>query len=105
MDASNSNASTALEVPWELDFEIAAESATLVHLLGRSAVHTTNAATIVGLGAATVTQRTNATISSVRGGVVIPSLASARTISVTITHSFASNAIIMTCNQYSVELI
>lgn len=103
--ASNSNASTALEVPWELDFEIAAESNTLVHLHGRKSVHTTNTATIAGLGALTASQRSDVTISSVRGGVTVPSLASIRTVSVTITHSFQSASIILTRNQYSVELI
>lgn len=102
--ASNSNGSTALEIPWELDFEIAAESNTLAHMHGRHAVHTTNAVT-TGLGANTVGQRSDATISSVRGGVTIPALTSNRTITVSIAHSFAAATIILTRNQYSVELL
>lgn len=105
-DGSNSNGASALLTAWMMDFEIAVESSTRVHMTGIVRQHTTNAPT-TGLGALdNATPRMLAPISSAGGGVAVSDLSTAnRLLSVTITHPTATTLQSLVCTHYSVELV
>lgn len=105
-DGSASNGASALAMAWHLDFIVAAESNTLVHLYGSFRQHTTNAPD-TGLGAMDQpSARIDAPIASAVGGVTVSSLATAaRTLSVTFTHPTNNATQTLIRTHYSVELL
>ena len=104
-DGSNSNGASALVMAGNLDFRIAPESNTLVHLSGNYRQHTTNAPD-TGLGALDQpSTRVDAPISTVSAGVTVGSLASgSRTLIVRITHPTSTSTQTFRRTMYSISL-
>lgn len=101
-DGSNSQGSSALYTAWEIELVIYVVSATSVRMHGALSQHTTNAPT-TGLGAAdSATPRMDAPIAT-QDAVTIPTLASNRTLTFSVQHSFAASTITIERYGYTVE--
>lgn len=105
-DGSNSNGASALVMTWNIEFTIAAESATVVHMYGRVQQHTTNAPG-TGLGALDQpSPRVESPIGTVAAGVTVGNLTSgARVLALTFAHPTNNSTQTMIRTHYSVELV
>jgi hypothetical protein len=100
-DGSNSNGSSALYTAWEIEVIIYVVSTTSVRMTGRVRQHTTNAPT-AGLGDLSSALRMDAAIAT-QDAVTIPTLASNRTLTLSVQHSFAASTITIERYGYAVE--
>jgi hypothetical protein len=99
----SSNASASQTV-WDLEFTLAAESLTLVHLTGDMR-QTGVTAPDTGLGALDASMRMDASISAAAGGVTVSSLASNRALTVDFQHPINTATQTLVRTHYSVELL
>jgi hypothetical protein len=104
-DGSNSNGASALVTTWEIEFTIAAESATVVHMYGGVRQSPSNAPG-TGLGALDNSARIEMPIGTVSAGVTVGNLVSgARVLALTFAHPTNTATQTMIRTHYSVELV